>query len=238
MDKLCVLLFFVSLASTLFSQVVITDKPDVGFEDRITSAVNDIRIIDTHEHLMTEEQRLKSKENLDFSSLFKHYAKEDLISASNKKGLVEMIYNSNFPLIDRWEILEPLYKATRSTGYGRVPLIAARDLYGISDINESTIEELSAKMREANKPGWYEYVLKEKARIELSIQDMGHNRFNKKNYRHVERFSQFALVSSGSEIRNFGLQYGMPVNSLADYLKILREAFVAGIKIGMVGVKT
>ena len=126
----------------------------------------------------------------------------------------------------------------RSTGYGRVPLIAARDLFGVSDINESTIEELTAKMREANKPGWYEYVLKERAKIDLSIQDMGHQKFDQNYYRHVERFSQFALISSGSEIKDFGAQYDVPINNMSDYLKLLRERFEAGVKSGMVGVKT
>ena len=240
MRYLAVIFLFFIFFDSLLSQVQIVDLPEPGFEERIISAVNEIRIIDTHEHLATEEQRLQSPEKIDFTHLFRHYAKEDLISASNNsnKGLIELIYNSEFPLFDRWELLEPYYKAMRSTGYGRVPLIAARDLYGVSDINESTIEELTSKMREANKPGWYEHVLKEKAKIDLSILDMGHNKFDKKFYRHVERFSQFALISSGSEIRDFGSQYNTTINNMSDYLKVLREAFIAGVNSGMVGVKT
>lgn len=234
-------MFFTFLfVSSIFSQVQIVDAPKAGFEDRITSAVNEIRIIDTHEHLATEEQRLSSTEKIDFAFLFRHYAKEDLISASNNsnKGLIELIYKSDFPLSDRWELLEPFYKAMRSTGYGRVPLIAARNLFGVPDINESTIKELTTKMREANKPGWYKYVLKERAKIDLSIMDMGHQKFDQNYYRHVERFSQFTIISSGSEIRDLGAQYDMPVNSMSDYLKILRNRFEAGVKFGMVGVKT
>lgn len=240
MRLLNVILFILFLANTLFSQVAITDEPKSGFEERITSAVNEIRIIDTHEHLATEEQRLKSIDKIDFTFLFRHYAKEDLISASNNsnKGLIDLIYKSDFPLSDRWDLLEPFYKAMRSTGYGRVPLIAARDLFGISDINASTIEELSFKMKEANKPGWYEYVLKERAKIDLSILDMGHQEFDQEYYRHVERFSQFALISSGSEVRDFGSQYDVQINNMSDYLKLLRERFEAGVNSGMVGVKT
>ena len=136
-----IILFTFLFVSTFLSQVQIVDSPKPNFEERIISAVNEIRIIDTHEHLATEEQRLKSKDKIDFAFLFRHYAKEDLISASDNsnKGLIELIYKSDFPLSDRWELLEPFYKAMRSTGYGRVPLISARDLFGISDINESTI---------------------------------------------------------------------------------------------------
>lgn len=240
MKYLTIIFLVFILFNSLLSQVSITDEPKIGFEDRIISAVNEIRIIDTHEHLGTEEQRLQSSDKIDFTYLFRHYAKEDLISASNNsnKGLIELIYKSDFPLSDRWELLKPYYKAMRSTGYGRVPLIAARDLYGVSDINKSTIEELTAKMREANKPGLYQHVLKEKAKIDLSIQDMGHQKFDQKFYRHVERFSQFALISSGSEIKDFGAQHNLEINNMKDYLQLLRKVFVAGVNSGMVGVKT
>jgi len=233
-------LFTFMFVNLLLSQVQVVDPPEPNFEERITSAVNEIRIIDTHEHLATEEQRIQSSDRIDFTYLFRHYAKEDLISASNNedKGLIDIIYNNELPLFDRWELLKPFYKALRGTGYGRVPLIAARDLYGISDINESTIEELSSKIQEASKPGLYEHVLKEKAKIDLSIQDMGRQNFDKKFYRRVERFSQFALISSGSEIRNFGNQYNTTINSMSDYLKLLRETFIAGVNSGMIGVKT
>ncbi|MEN8194173.1 MAG: amidohydrolase family protein [Bacteroidota bacterium] len=231
------ILLFVSAAS---SQIHVVDPPKPNFEERISSVVNEIRIIDTHEHLATEEDRLQLGNKIDFTFLFRHYVKEDLISSSNNdnKGLIEIIYQNDFSLSDRWEILKPIYKAVRSTGYGRVPLIAARDLYEVSDINESTIEELSSRMKEANKPGLYQHVLKEKAKIDLSIQDMGHRKFDENFYRHVERFDHFVFISSGSEMVNLGKQYKIPINTLDDYNNTLKKAFKAGIDYGMVGVKS
>ncbi len=238
MKHFYLLFFFILLrVSSVSAQVQIVDSPKPGYEKRITSVVNQIRIIDTHEHLATEEQRIDLADKIDFTYLFRHYAKEDLISAGNKKGLVELIYNTDFSLKDRWELLQPLYKAMRTTGYGRVPLIAARDLYGISDINESTIEQLTSRMKEANKVGWYKHVLKEKAKIDISIQDMGHQKFDTDFYRHVERFTQFAMVSSASEIMDLCKPYNMPVKNMEDYLHVLRKAFTEGVNSGMVGVK-
>ena len=238
MKHFYLLFFFILLrVSSVSAQVQIVDSPKPGYEKRITSVVNQIRIIDTHEHLATEEQRIELRDKIDFTYLFRHYSKEDLISAGNKKGLVELIYNTDFSLKDRWEILQPLYKAMKTTGYGRVPLIAARDLYGISDINESTIEQLTSRMKEANKAGWYKHVLKEKAKIDVSIQDMGHQKFDPDFYRHVERFTQFAMVSSASEIKDLCNPYNMPVKNMEDYLNVLRKAFTEGVNSGMVGVK-
>jgi uncharacterized protein len=229
--------FMFLLVQSATAQIKIVDPPKAGYEKRIKSLVDEIRIIDTHEHLTSEEKRIKSAGKLDFTSLFRHYAKEDLISASNNKGLVELIYNSDFSLEDRWQILEPLYKAMGSTGYGRVPLIAARDLYGVSEINASTIELLSKKIRQASKKGLYNDILKERAKIDVSIQDMGHQKFNPNYYRHVERFDQYAMVSSISEIKDMGKLHNLSVNSLLDYQKVLRKVFLRGFDSDMVGVK-
>lgn len=176
-------------------------------------------------------------DKIDFSILFSHYAKEDLISASNNKGLVELIYNNSYPISDRWELLEPIYKATRTTGYGRIALIAARDLYGVSEINESTVELLSEKIKKANKKGLYKHVLKEKAKIDLSVLDMGHQKFDTVFYRHVERFSRFAMIGSNSEINTVCKPYGSHPNSLAEYEKVLRKAFKQGLNSGMIAIK-
>lgn len=229
--------FMFLLVQSTTAQIKIVDPPKAGYGERIKSLVDEIRIIDTHEHLVSEEERIKSAEKLDFTSLFRHYAKEDLISASNNKGLVELIYNPDFPLMDRWQILEPLYKSMGATGYGRVPLIAARDLYGVSEINASTIELLSEKIRQASKKGLYNDILKERAKIDVAIQDMGHQKFDPNYYLHVERFDQYAMVSSISEIKDMGKLHNLSVNSLLDYQRVLRKAFLRGFDSGMVGVK-
>jgi hypothetical protein len=68
--------------SSLFSQIQIVDLPEKGFEERIKKAVDEIRIIDTHEHLIFEEKMLEQKqaEAFDFTHLFKHYLQDDLTS--------------------------------------------------------------------------------------------------------------------------------------------------------------
>ncbi len=230
------LLLFFSI--NLYCQIRITDRPEDGFEQRIRLEVDSIWIIDTHEHLMPEKARIKMGDEIDFSYLFTHYAKEDLISASNEPGLIDVIYQHKFSEEDRWEVLAPFYASMRSTGYGRVPLIVARDLFGVSDINAVTYSILSKKIKEASHPGWYEYVLKKRARIELSVLDMGHARYDNKFYRHVERFDDFIQISSLSEVKALGDRYDMSVTSLSDYLAVLRKAFEEGVNYGMVGVKS
>ncbi len=232
-------MIFIILMSIIpaFSQIQTTVMPRPGFESRITDAVNDIWIIDTHEHMETEERRLEQK-NLDFTYLFKQYAIEDLVSASNLHGLISVIFSDHFSLKDRWELFKPHFEAMRTTGYGRVPLIAANDLFGISDINDDTYAELSQKIKEAGKPGYYKYVLKDRARIDLSIQDSGKQKYDPEFYRHVERFDNFIFIFNKSQIRQAGSPYKIDVKSLDDFETALRKAFEEGIGHEMVGIKS
>ena len=167
------------IISNSYSQIQTTDFPKEGFEKRIANYVDDLWIIDTHEHLLTEEERIQKADKLDFTYLFSQYAIEDLISASNEHGLMGMIFTNSFPLEDRWELFKPFLKEMRNTGYARATLMAARDIYGVEDINDDTYALLSQKIKDASKPGLYREILKEKAKIELSIMDGGHRRFDK-----------------------------------------------------------
>ena len=232
------IIMFLIIISSSYSQIQTTDFPKEGFEKRIANYVDDIWIIDTHEHLLTEEERIQKADKLDFTYLFSQYTIEDLISASNEHGLMGMIFTNSFPLEDRWELFKPFLKEMRNTGYARATLMAARDIYGVEDINDDTYALLSQKIKDASKPGLYREILKEKAKIELSIMDGGHRRFDKEFYRHVERFDQFINISSIAKIKELGSHYKVDIKSLDDFQKALRIAFEEGVSYEMVGVKS
>jgi hypothetical protein len=227
-------------AFNVFSQIQTVNLPDPGFETRIKKAVNEIWIVDTHEHLQSEEAILERKksEPIDFTHLFQHYIIDDLISAGYTPHVQQMVNNRTLPVKDRWEILEPFWEATRNTGYARAEIITARELYGIHEINSEHIEELSKRINDSIRPGWYLQVLKEKARIELSILDGRRADPGSELFRHVTRFDNFIFVSAASEIRDLGKRYNIEIGSLRDYEEALKKAFQEGADAGMVAVKS
>ncbi len=238
-------LFWATVLSTcfmsgLFSQIQIVDLPEKGFEERIKKAVDEIWIIDTHEHLIFEEEMLQQKREkpFDFTHLFKHYLQDDLASAGYPVQVQQLVNNRSLPVKDRWEILEPFWNATRNTAYARVPIIAARNLYGIDAFNSGTIEELSERINDSCQPGWYRSVLKDHAKIELSIVDVGPITPDHEFYYHVEKFDEFIFVHSASEIEDLGEKYGIEIKGLEDYVTALGKAFREGINRGMVAVKS
>lgn len=233
-------LVFVFVNSVLlFSQIrTVSDLPKSGFAERIKTAVDNIWIIDTHEHLESETARIANADKLDFTHLFRHYALEDLTSASNSLDMIGVIFGQDFSIDERWQLFAPYFQVMRTTGYGRVPLIAANDLYGFSDIDENNYKELSQKIREASKAGLYKKILRDKARIELSILDGSIAQFDSSQFRHVERFDNFVMISSKSSITKIAKDFRIEIHNLADYLTALRKAVSNGVQRKMVGIKS
>ncbi|NOX65413.1 MAG: amidohydrolase family protein, partial [Chlorobi bacterium] len=225
------------IQSGLIAQIQTTVMPKTGFEERIEKAVNDIRIIDTHEHLRTEEGVMKDS-LYDFIYLFQQYINYDLISAGMPKSVFLKVNDTSYSLKERWEMFKPYWEVTRTTAYGRVPLIVANDLYGIPDINDNTYRKLSEAINDSMQWGWYKHVLKDKAKIDISILDRRHKRFGKDLFRHVERFDDFIYVFTFPEIKKLGEKYGIEVKSLDDFVSALDSAFQAGLDYEMVGVKS
>jgi|GEM_PF-34927 len=225
------------VASWLSAQVQIAALPSPGFEDRIRAAVNGIWLINTHEHLETEEERL-AKPDIDFSHIFRSYPEYDLVSAGMDPFTKDIFLKPELSQSERWNLLEPFWQAMRTTAYGRVPLLIAQDLYGVSDINKDTYQTLTQKIKAAQKPGLYRKILRDRAKIELTIQDLGHRKFDPEFYVHVEKFDHFIDVKSGAYMQEVGRNYGVEVGTLDDFVAALHKAFQDGLEFGMVGVKS
>src|SRR5512136_610349 len=153
---------------------------------RIKDAVNAVRLVDTHEHLLSEEERNQAAH--DFGYLFPHYASSDLVSAGMPPALLEAVRATARPVLmermarigwirkpppfvaptgtdlsleERWTALEPYWERVRHTGYGTCLRLAIRDLFGFQELNEKTYEPLSAAIADSRRVGWYRHVLKE-----------------------------------------------------------------------------
>jgi hypothetical protein len=213
-----------------------------------------VKVFDTHEHIWHQDRR--QKEEPDFFLLFSHYTSDDLISA----GIPESVWKEtrglqdhNIPLEQRWKSFAPYWRFTRTTGYGRCMLIAARDLFGVDDFNERTFKTLSERITAANRdPEWYNTVLKIKGGIYTSLLDdlaSGPDHlldFDPKFFRIIRRMNY--LVTAEPHTANLIEEAtGVSIGKLADLEKALGQAIqnamqqasrispegLAGIKCGL-----
>lgn len=226
---------------------------------RTAEAVNAIALVDTHEHLLSEEER--SRAAVDFSYLFPHYAASDLISAGMPPALFEAVRlpmravlveraarmrrprpypaptRTDMSVEERWDAVEPYWERIRHTGYARCLRIAARDLFGVADINRESYRRLSDAIVASNRPGWYQHVLKDKARIAISIQDDGRATVDKTFFAPVVRLEHFAVARTREELASLETDSGVAIHSLDDLLRAMHVVLQGYLADGAVGIK-
>jgi hypothetical protein len=210
-----------------------------GENQRIRAAVNETNLIDTHEHLQREDNRIKGEVDV-LSTLFLQYASSDLISSGLTYREYQSILDPKQSLEKRWEILSPFWERIQNTAYARSLNVACRDLYG-DELNEKTYQQISRRMKEANKKGLYRWVLKEKAGIEISLQD---TLLKPETYAFwntppvaklldvdrdffipVHRFQDFLLIQDRSDIEGIAHRLGASIHTLPELVKNLEIEF-------------
>ena len=217
----------------------------------IRKSVNEIKLIDTHEHLQREDNRVRGQVDV-LSVFFLQYASSDLITSGLSYGEYEAILDPTRSLEERWETFSPFWERIRNTSYAKSVNIAAKDLYG-DEINENTYRQISKRMQEANKKGLYRWILKERAGIEISLQDTlpkpETNAFwntppvtklldvDREFFIPVHRFQDFLLIQDRSDIEGIAHRRSTSIHTLSDLVRNLEMEFcelaatIAAVKI-------
>jgi len=170
--------------------------------------------------------------------LLHHYADDDIKSAGMGKSQFAELLTDKYSVMEKWELVKPFWEASKNTAYCRAVLLAMDNLYGIQELNEETVIDLSKKIKQSYKSDWYDYVLKEKANIKYAIMDVGANRMEDDMYRYVEKFDEFIRIYSKEDLSKIGKKYDLDVTTLDAFTKALETAFEEALKRNMVGVKS
>jgi len=204
----------------------------------IKSVVDKLKLIDTHEHLPQESERIKGKSDL-FATFLIHYISSDLVSAGMPKDILYRIRDRGLPLNERWRLFAPFWEKIQNTSYARALNLAVKGLYNVDGLNERTYKDLEVKIRSANKLGLYKWVLKEKAGVDLSILDNDTVDVDRSLFAPVMRFDDFILLKDRSDIEALERKYEMKIHSLSDLTEALRLRFeklsksIVGVKIAL-----
>jgi hypothetical protein len=230
------LIIFISVSLTCQSQESRSIYLTPGYEQRIRNFIDTARVIDTHEHLLNPEW-LKNTRFLDFSLLLQQNSFESLVSSGMDESTLEKLFNEPTSVAEKWKLVEPYWNLSFNTMSNRILLTAVRDLYGINELNSSTIETLSEKIRKNYSGEWFHNILRDTCRIDYVIEDFDFVGPNSEYFRYVNRFSSWLNVRSKFKVDSLAVMQVEPIYTLEDFVKSLQTAFEDALKKGMVAVK-
>jgi hypothetical protein len=130
--------------------------------------LQEIEIIDTHEHIMSQEE--VKEEPLHLFRIFENsYARLDFITA----GMPPEIWQNDNPE-EIWEVWKRYQEPVGLTCFTRNIIRALKDLYGLEGnvISEENWREVSERVEVAyERENWYDYVLRRRANFKVSFLD-------------------------------------------------------------------
>ncbi len=214
-------------------------------QEALTGYIDTLTIVDTHEHLPNEAD-WAAREGDVLEEWLAHYFSADLVSAGLPlKTLEETIRNSTKSLGERWETVEPYWRAAANTGYARALDIAARDLYGLPGVSRETIEALDTEFKKrrrqaAQGASYYHHVLKDKSQIEVSLNDWFEDTWlvlDRDFFRTVFRLEGVTDLADRESFEKLGDRVGIRIHSLDDYQQSVESAIDKAYERGAVAVK-
>lgn len=210
-----------------------------GVQRSLSRAIDRIPIVDTHEHLLAEADRLQAPR--DPFLLIDHYLINDLVSAGLAAEDRKAILDATRPLEERFRLFEPWWKAVRFTGYAEAFRIALRDLYGVEEISPRGFENVREQMTKL-RPGFYRTVLKERANIAYSVLDDYWNgdpiRPDPELFVLARKFDWFVAPRSKRDLERMGELTGVDVTTLGGLKRALEKRIEQSLAAGMVTIKS
>jgi hypothetical protein len=154
-----------------FRRSVLPGNPS-SVRREIQEFVDQVPIIDTHEHLLSESRLIQdAQKHLDFTQLFLNYFPQDIIAAGMPEEQWNKLYETEMPVDKKWEQISPYLPKSKYTAYYWVIDLAVRSYYRVNGLSASTYRELSDKIREEYRPGIYQRIVREAAGIDKAIVD-------------------------------------------------------------------
>ncbi len=220
--------------------LVALPPPSRALTNDILAAIRKLPVVDSHEHLIPESERLRQK--VDFFTLAGHYAINDVISAGLPEEAQQLVRDEEAPMTKRWDAFEPYWEHARFTGYGQALRIAIRDVYGFPEISGASLPRINEAIRAWNKPGLYDAVLRKKGGIRYAIVDDYWNPAPVKPetdlFVPARKFDQYIMPSGPKSLAQLEQLTGIAVTSLAGLKQAMEKSFEQSLAIGMVTVKS
>ena len=197
-----------------------------GAFDALKEHIDNIWLVDTHEHIGLEEDYLKPEPNgIDFSRFFIHYASVDLVSAGLPTDQLTKIRSHKTPIEEKWAMFEPFWEKAKNTAYCKSVDLAIKEIFDLPGLTKNTYQPLAEKMREMLKPGYYRHILKDLSKIAISIVNIRRTDVDRELFVPVLSLDGYVMVSTRQGLTVLESASGMSIHSLDDLVNAMAKEF-------------
>lgn len=183
-------------------------------------------LIDTHEHLCDEKDRLPPSGAAmgqdDWTLLMSGYLGSDLLTSGMPGDVLGKFYAKGPSPAEKWKMLEPYWPSVKNTGYGQAARISMRQLYGVDDLSAATVEQIQAGYEQLRQPGFYQRILCDMGKIE-SCQVNSFGSGFRESTMPTLMMQDISIVGMyvGPDLEMFGKPTGISVSELSDWHKVI-----------------
>jgi predicted TIM-barrel fold metal-dependent hydrolase len=198
----------------------------------ISQRVDQAPLVDTHEHLIEEKERLRGADHSrvpcdDWALLFSHYLNSDFLTAGMPGADMDRFLSSEVDPLSKWALIAPYWPAVKNTGYAQAVRLAIRELYGIEELTAESVSKLQAGYERVRRAGFYERILGNQARIEsCQVNSLSGEPF-KKSDMPTFLMQDISIVGmfAGPNINQYAPATGITVKGLADWHRVIEWWF-------------
>ncbi len=200
-------------------------KQRTDIRQKVFSAVWDTPLVDTHEHLPEEQDRLANHGSAgpdDWTAVLSGYLGSDLLTAGMPKDVHGKFYSMGLSPVQKWRLLEPHWPAVKNTGYGRAARISLQQLYGVDDLSAATVDKVQSGYEKMRRPGFYRRILCDVAKIESCQVNYLSQPFQESKMPTL-LMQDLSIVGmfAGPNLPLFGKPTGIAVSELSDWHRVI-----------------
>lgn len=184
-------------------------------------------LIDTHEHLLEEKERLAGTSHPrvqadDWSILLSHYLNSDLLVAGMPQREYDRFFSGQTDPLEKWHILKPCWPAVKNTGYGQAVRVAMQELYDVDELSAETVDKVQNGYEKTRRASFYKRILCEMAGIESCQVNCLGAPFGETDMPTL-LMQDLSIVGmfAGPGLTSFGKPTGIDVRSLSDWHRVI-----------------
>ena len=203
---------------------------------RMLEAVDQVPIIDVYERLVPERNRVSQR--VDFIAWLLAFAGTEIRALGFRPDELEILGDIEATPDDRWAVVSRVWPYLKTTGTGRMILRIAWELFGAENIDERTWKDISARLWQETKSGFYQELLCGRANIRHVLVDNAVDPGTKACCVRIVGCDRLLSINCRSELAAWAHKFGMSDSLTLESLDLLIEQFVRqGINDGCVGFK-